>query len=97
MCSVKKIYFKIPWRLAYCNIYLLIVKKRKTSIAREIIEPIVKEITETVLKKNEALTLKSISLYKSTMQYHIEEMAVNVEQILIARKKRFAIQLYRFK
>lgn len=55
MCSIKKIYFKISWRLAYYNIYLLIVKIRTTSIAREIIEPVVKEITETVLK------LKSIS------------------------------------
>ena len=65
------------------NISLMIAKQGKThTIGEEIIIPVIKEVIETVMKKDSHPVLKNLPLSNSTVQRRIDGMAHDVEKNL---------------
>ena len=67
------------------NISLLIAKKGQShTIGEKLIIPPVREVIETVMKEDSSSVLKCLTLSNSTVQRHIDEMALDVEKTIIS-------------
>ncbi|KRZ88153.1 Zinc finger BED domain-containing protein 5 [Trichinella sp. T8] len=78
------------------SISLNITKKAQSyTIGEEIVIPVIKELIETVMKKDSERVLKCIPLSAKTVQRRIDEMASDVEKILVSelQHSKFSIQL----
>lgn len=78
------------------NISLMIAKKGKAhTIGEEIIIPAIKEVIETVMKKDSHTVLKNLPLSNNTVQRRIDEMADDVEKTLASelRDSKLSLQL----
>ncbi|KRZ15985.1 SCAN domain-containing protein 3 [Trichinella zimbabwensis] len=78
------------------SISLNIAKKALSySIGEEIVIPAIKEVIETVMKKDSEPVLKCIPLSAKTVQRRIDEMASDVERTLVSELQhcKFSIQL----
>ncbi|KRY25093.1 Uncharacterized protein T03_14031, partial [Trichinella britovi] len=98
-----KSFFKAPGTVdcegglkASYTISLNIAKKAQSyTIGEEIVIPAIKEVIETVMKKDSEPVLKCIPLSAKTVQRRIDEMASDVEKILVSelQHSKFSIQL----
>ena len=70
-------------------------KGQSYTIGDELIMPSVREVIETVMKEESIYVLRNLSLSNSTVQRHINEMALDAEKTLVLelRECKFAIQL----
>ncbi|KRZ66163.1 Uncharacterized protein T10_5120 [Trichinella papuae] len=70
-------------------------KAQSYTIGEEIIIPAIKEVIETVMKKDSEPVLKCIPLTAKTVQRRIDEMASDVEKTLMSELQhcKFSIQL----
>ncbi|KRY13214.1 Zinc finger BED domain-containing protein 5 [Trichinella patagoniensis] len=78
------------------SISLNIAKKAQSyTIGEEIVIPVIKEVIETVMKKDSEPVLKCIPLSAKTVQRRIDEMASDVEKTLVSELQhcKFSIQL----
>ncbi|KRX25624.1 SCAN domain-containing protein 3 [Trichinella nelsoni] len=98
-----KSFFKAPGTVdcegglkASYTISLNIAKKAQSyTIGEEIVIPAIKEVIETVMKKDSEPVLKCIPLSATRVQRRIDEMASDVEKILVSelQHSKFSIQL----
>ncbi|KRX69404.1 SCAN domain-containing protein 3 [Trichinella sp. T6] len=70
-------------------------KAQSYSIGEEIVIPAIEEVIETVMKKDSEPVLKCIPLSAKAVQRRIDEMASDVEKILVSelQHSKFSIQL----
>lgn len=82
--------------IAAYKISLNIAKRGKPhTLAEEIILPAIKDVIENVMKKDSLNVLKSLPLSAQSVKRHIDEMAEEIENIVVSELKncKFSIQL----
>ncbi|XP_023226163.1 SCAN domain-containing protein 3-like [Centruroides sculpturatus] len=82
--------------IASYKISLNIAKKGKPhTTAEDIVVPAIKDVIENVMKKDSVDVLKCLPLSASSVKRRIDEMAENVENIVVSELKncKFSIQL----